>query len=149
LHDVSFSLRKGEIVGLWGLLGSGRTELLRALIGARSDRRRKIAGAKARSSRHHLGQLRAHVGIVTEDTPGEGILSAASSPQNIALPNLSSLLNGGRLVSQQGKGHWLRHDQAAQIKVASAEQSVGTLSVQSAKNRVWRWLPPTTPLSAR
>src|SRR5262249_46876184 len=101
LHDVSFSLRKGEIVGLWGLLGSGRTELLRALIGLdpidAGQIRWREGGVEADITSE---QLRAQVGIVTEDRRGEGVLLPLSVAQNIALPNLRSLLNRWRLVSQ-------------------------------------------------
>lgn len=72
LNDISFELRRGEIVGLWGLLGSGRTELLRALVGL------DPVNSGAICWNHGSGlvaiapkQLYAHVGFVTEDRHGE------------------------------------------------------------------------------
>jgi ABC-type sugar transport system ATPase subunit len=143
LHDVSFLLRKGEIVGLWGLLGSGRTELLRALIGldpidAGQIRWREGAVEADMTSE----QLRAHVGIVTEDRRGEGILLPLSVAQNIALPNLRSLLNRWRLVSRGGEATLAAAMiKRLQIKVSSAEQSVATLSGGNQQKVVLgRWL---------
>jgi ABC-type sugar transport system ATPase subunit len=73
LNDISFEMRKGEIVGLWGLLGSGRTELLRALVGLDPVNSGTIywnngSGLAAIAPK----QLHAHVGLVTEDRRGEG-----------------------------------------------------------------------------
>jgi ABC-type sugar transport system ATPase subunit len=143
LHDVSFSLRKGEIVGLWGLLGSGRTELLRALIGLDPTDAGQIRWREGAVEADITSeQLRTHVGIVTEDRRGEGILLPLSVAQNIALPNLRSLLNRWRLVSLAGEGTLAAAMiKRLQIKVSSAEQSVGTLSGGNQQKVVFgRWL---------
>jgi ABC-type sugar transport system ATPase subunit len=143
LHDVSFSLRQGEIVGLWGLLGSGRTELLRALIGLdpidAGQIRWRDGAAEADIT---PDELRAQAGIVTEDRRGEGILAPLSVAQNIALPNLRSLLNRWRLVSSLKEASLAAAMiKRLAIKVSSAEQSTATLSGGNQQKVVFgRWL---------
>ena len=143
LQDVNFEIKQGEIVGLWGLLGSGRTELLRALIGLDP-----IDGGTIRWRDGALAaeiapaDLHAHVGIVTEDRRGEGIHLPLSVAQNVALPNLRSLLNKWRLIGQENEAS-LADDmiKRLQIKVSGRQQAVGTLSGGNQQKVVFaRWL---------
>ena len=82
LDRVSFDLHAGEILGLWGLLGSGRTEILRALVGLDpvdgGTLRYARAGALAEIT---PARLHAHAGFVTEDRRGEGLLLPAPGGQ--------------------------------------------------------------------
>ncbi|MBY2919727.1 sugar ABC transporter ATP-binding protein [Rhizobium leguminosarum] len=143
LQDVNFEIKRGEIVGLWGLLGSGRTELLRALIGldpidGGTIRWRDGAAAAPIAP----ADLHAHVGIVTEDRRGEGIHLPLSVAQNVALPNLRSLLNKWRLIGQEKEAS-LTDDmiKRLQIKVSGRQQPVGTLSGGNQQKVVFaRWL---------
>lgn len=143
LHDVSFEIGRGEIVGLWGLLGSGRTELLRSLVGLDPIDAGTIAwndgqGLAAIKPQH----LHAHVGLVTEDRRGEGIHIPLSVAENIALPNLKSLRNWWRLVAPD-KERALADQiiERLQIKVSSRRQAIGTLSGGNQQKVVFgRWL---------
>lgn len=143
LDDIDLEIRRGEIVGLWGLLGSGRTELLRALVGLDPI----DSGVVRLSNGTDLipvtpAQLHAHVGIVTEDRRGEGMLLPLSVAENIALPNLTSLRNKWRLVDRK------RQDKLAdemiqrlRIKVLGRQQMIGTLSGGNQQKVVFgRWL---------
>jgi ABC-type sugar transport system ATPase subunit len=143
LHDVNFEIRGGEIVGLWGLLGSGRTELLRALVGLDpiddGTIRWKGEGGLAEIAPE---RLHAHVGIVTEDRRGEGVHLPLSVAENIALPNLESLLNRWRLVGQDQQDS-LADDmiRRLQIKASGRNQTVATLSGGNQQKVVFgRWL---------
>jgi len=143
LRDIDFEIRPGEIVGLWGLLGSGRTELLRALIGLDpidSGTIRWRDGASA--SEITPARLHAHVGIVTEDRRGEGLHLPLSVAQNISLPNLRSLLNKWRLVGAEKEASLADEMiQRLQIKVSGRQQPVGTLSGGNQQKVVFsRWL---------
>jgi ABC-type sugar transport system ATPase subunit len=94
LNDISFEIYAGEIVGVWGLLGSGRTELLRAMVGLdRIDGGTILWKDKSGLSKIAPRQLHREVGFVTEDRRGEGVHLPLSIRDNIALPNLKSLLN--------------------------------------------------------
>lgn len=143
LHDITFDIKRGEIVGLWGLLGSGRTELLRALIGLDP-----IDSGTIRLGRDEglveisPAALHSHVGIVTEDRRGEGLHLPLSVEKNISLPNLKSLLNSWRLVGREQEASLAdTMINRLQIKVSDRQQTVGTLSGGNQQKVVFaRWL---------
>ena len=93
--DVSLRVGKGEIVGLAGLLGSGRTELAQAIFGAAPARAGTIAmEGRTRRIRSPRDAVRAGMGLVSEDRKTEGIVPALSVRDNIllaALPLFSRL----------------------------------------------------------
>jgi len=81
-EDVSFSLRRGEIVGIYGLVGAGRTELAQVLFGVQSaDSGRVISNAD--------------IALVPEDRQSQGSILPFSVAANIALPNLATLAPRG------------------------------------------------------
>ncbi len=87
--DVSFQLHRGEIVGLWGLMGSGRTELMQTLYGLRKADKGKVhidtgAGLKQISFRN----VREYCGYVTEARHDDGLFLPWPVWKNIASPNL-------------------------------------------------------------
>jgi len=97
LHGVSFELKRGEILGIGGLLGSGRTEILESIFGvARGWREGRIAidGAAvdiaSPSDAYHLG-----VALVSEDRKERGLHLAASICDNVALPSTGALSRFG------------------------------------------------------
>ncbi len=98
LHGVSFSVGRGEIVGIAGLVGSGRSTLAKALFGLVSDASGSVvvAGKPLR-----LGDparaVKAGLAFVPEDRRLEGLVLDHSLAANIALPNLDRLLSGGGL----------------------------------------------------
>jgi simple sugar transport system ATP-binding protein/ribose transport system ATP-binding protein len=101
VDDVSFEIRAGEIVGLAGLIGSGRTEVARAIFAA--DRSVsssiEVAGAplRARSPRE---AIRHGVVMVPEDRKGQGLLMLRSIVENITLPHLRDVSKAGLVESQ-------------------------------------------------
>jgi rhamnose transport system ATP-binding protein len=84
-EDVSFALRGGEIVGLYGLVGAGRTELAQVLFGINA----------ASSGTFTLAAGVAGVALVPEDRQGQGAVLPFSVAANIALPNLAALAPRG------------------------------------------------------
>ncbi|MCL2269928.1 MAG: sugar ABC transporter ATP-binding protein [Treponema sp.] len=95
LKDVSFSLRKGEILGFAGLVGSGRTELAEAVMGLRQTNSGTISLAghgvhiKKPSAAVHCG-----MGYISEDRQGKGIVQDFNLPQNITLISLREYIKG-------------------------------------------------------
>jgi ribose transport system ATP-binding protein len=97
LHGVSFELKRGEILGIGGLLGSGRTEILESIFGvARGWRTGSITidGAavdiSSPSDAYHLG-----IALVSEDRKERGLHLAASICDNVALPSIGALSRFG------------------------------------------------------
>ncbi len=86
LHDVSFSVRRGEILGIYGLLGAGRTELLESLAGAKqmSDGEIQFAGKLFRVP-NVFDAVEAGVVLVPEDRQRDGVIPEMSIRENVAL----------------------------------------------------------------
>jgi ribose transport system ATP-binding protein len=101
LHDISFSLHAGEVVGVAGLLGAGRSELARVLAGAdRCHAGRIILDGKAVTLRSPADAIRRGVGLLPEDRKGQGLVAELTVARNIALPHGRRLSRGGFLPRQ-------------------------------------------------
>ncbi|MGC8970736.1 MAG: sugar ABC transporter ATP-binding protein [bacterium] len=94
LHSISFDLRKGEVLGFAGLIGSGRTELAEAIIGIRKINRGKIF-IKGKECRINSPEdaVRYSIGYLSEDRQGIGILRNFSVKNNITLTSLPNYCN--------------------------------------------------------
>jgi ribose transport system ATP-binding protein len=89
LQEVSFSIRRGEIVGMAGLIGAGRSELARAIFGARPMDRGSIRmHGKELRFKSPRDAMRHSIGFLTEDRNEEGLVLGLSVQQNEALPTL-------------------------------------------------------------
>ena len=139
---ADLELRAGEITGLWGLLGSGRTELARAMLGLDGPVTGRIDyGAQGTLGPIKPEALRRHAAFVTEDRRGEGLFLPFAVSDNVALPNLDALCDAG--VVRRGRVGALarRMIDALAIKVSGPAQSVGTLSGGNQQKVVFaRWL---------
>lgn len=148
LEGATFSIRAGEIVGLWGLLGSGRTELLRALMGLDpidSGTVRWREGGRLNQIAPH--QLRRKAGLVTEDRRGEGLLLPLSVSDNIVLPNLAAISWLGFIKGGEQKRVATEMIRRLGVKVASGAQRAETLSGGNQQKVVFaRWLASTPRL---
>jgi ABC-type sugar transport system ATPase subunit/ribose/xylose/arabinose/galactoside ABC-type transport system permease subunit len=102
VHDVSLMLRRGEILGLAGLMGAGRTELALALVGAlrRSGGDVVLAGRPSapRSPRAAKGEGFA---LIPEDRRNEGLIADMSVRENLTLPNIGAWTKWGLLNLSQ------------------------------------------------
>ena len=88
LDGISFSVRAGEIVGIAGLVGSGRTELLRAIFGAdRVDGGEMRLDGRAYAPQSPVDAVRSAVGFVPEDRKLEGLIPNFTISENLSLPN--------------------------------------------------------------
>src|SRR6185295_8123351 len=92
VHDVSFEIRAGEIVGLAGLIGSGRSEVARAVFGA--DRAEagviELDGKRLRL-RTPRAAIRRGIVMLPEDRKGQGLVMLRSVADNITLPFLGDI----------------------------------------------------------
>jgi ribose transport system ATP-binding protein len=140
--DVSFAVRRGEVVGFAGLLGAGRTETARVVFGA--DRARagemRIDGAPYRPDRP-ADAIAAGFGFVTEDRKAEGIVPEMSVAENLTLPLLPQLSRKG--VVDEGKQRQLveRFIKDLGIRCSGPNQKVSELSGgNQQKVLLARWL---------
>lgn len=98
LRDVTFDIREGEIVGLCGMLGSGRSELARILFGAQRRRAGVIEiGGTARQLESPSAAMRAGVALIPEHRRRDGGVLDHSLATNITLPSLSQFTRFGRI----------------------------------------------------
>lgn len=98
LRDINFSLRRGEVLGLAGLLGAGRTELARVLFGidAKNSGRIWINGQEA-NLKSPASAIKLGIGFLTEDRKTQGLVLSLSVKENISLPNTDKLSRFGVL----------------------------------------------------
>jgi ABC-type sugar transport system ATPase subunit len=149
LDKVSFSIHRGEVVGLWGLLGSGRTELLRALMGLDQITGGRVLIDLGRGA--HIMKPRSRknpVGLITEDRRTDGLLLPMSIRHNLSLANLRGFISRLRPFIARGREEMAAKEyvQKLNIKSTSIEQRVATLSGgNQQKVVVGRWLQ-TSPL---
>lgn len=104
-HTISFDLRKGEILGVAGLMGAGRTEIMRAIFGVDGHDGGEITlEGKELHFKKPEDAIKAGIAFITEDRKGEGLILDFSIGSNITLPNLKQVcpthvLNKSKLVS--------------------------------------------------
>ncbi len=144
LHDVNFNVQKGEIVGLAGLMGSGRTELALSLFGNAKGYR--ISGEEyVHGKRVHFGDphdaIAAGVAYATEDRKAAGLILIQDVKSNITLANLQEVAQRD-IVNDNAEvkvAEDYRH--SLNIKTPSIEQKVGNLSGgNQQKVSVAKWL---------
>ncbi len=129
LHDISFSLRRGEIIGIAGLVGAGRTELVRALFGADPiDAGRISVDGQPVKINTPGDAIRAGMGLLTEDRKQQGLILGMSVRENMTLPILRQLTKTmftNRAEESQIARHYI--DSMA-IKTPNDDQKVINLS---------------------
>ncbi len=142
LHDVSLSLYGGEVLGLGGLLGSGRSETAKALAGAlRLDSGEITVGGRTLRRLTSAGAVRAGISLLPEDRKAEGIVPGLSVRENIVLAAMPRLSRAG-VVSRAKQGRIVDiFMKRLRIKASSPEQKVGELSGgNQQKVLLARWL---------
>ncbi|KHF35750.1 Ribose import ATP-binding protein RbsA [Paenibacillus sp. P1XP2] len=128
-QDVSFQVREGEIVGFSGLMGSGRTEIMRALFGLdRLDSGEIRMFGKKAVIRKPVDAVKLGIGFITEDRKDEGLVLDFSVRENMVLPSLSGFTTKGLISSQKESAFVDALIKRLQIKTHSRETAAGNLS---------------------
>jgi len=129
-QDATFTLHRGEVVGIAGLVGAGRTELLRAIFGLDPVKSGEVTvashtGGTPSKGKRGVPSLRwaQGIGMVSEDRKTEGLALELSLTDNITLPRLPALLSPAALDTASQE--WV---QRLSIKCRSVRQAVGDLS---------------------
>ena len=142
-RNVSFELRKGEILGVGGLVGAQRTELMEGLFGIRSHTTGRITykGKEMRINRPK-DAIDQGVAMLTEDRRATGILGVLSVADNISVASLKQYLDFGVCIND-GKVEKLVQDNVAKmnIKTPSSKTQIKSLSGgNQQKVLIGRWL---------
>ncbi|WP_439615209.1 sugar ABC transporter ATP-binding protein [Shinella sp.] len=129
LKDISFDVRQGEIFGICGLAGSGRTEVLRAVAGAdRIDSGEIRVDGKALSVNSPRTALANGIGLLPEDRKTEGLFLDQSVAFNVTISSLGALASGGFLKAGEERTKVAEYIRQMRIKTPSGATRVHTLS---------------------
>ena len=144
VRDVSFEVKRGEIFGISGLIGSGRTELLRAIFGADAKDAGTVSiGTPPRPV--HIGSpadaVKQGMALITEDRKSEGLMLPQSIASNLALNNFGVVSRFGWIDGGRERALAQRHIDAMRIRCSDGQQAVGELSGgNQQKVVIERWL---------
>ena len=129
VRDVSFTVRRGEILALTGLVGAGRTETVRLIFGADArDAGEVLLDGRPLRVRGPRDAIAAGIGLLTEDRKLQGLVPAHTVRENFALPNLDRLSRGGFVRGGAEREEFARYVSALRIKVPGQEVRAGNLS---------------------
>lgn len=130
VRDVSFSLRKGEILAFYGLMGSGRTEILESLFGLANDVTSGTIsiGSKSVKLRSPSDAIAHGLALVTEDRKGSGLVLGQSVRDNLCLADLASFGFGPVMSRRKESTAAAQMIEMFSIKTASDELPVSGLS---------------------
>jgi len=129
LNDISFQVRRGEVLGLAGLVGAGRTEVARAIFGADLiESGQIIVDGKEVSIRSPQDAIKLGIGLVTEDRKALGLVLGMAVRENISLANLGFLSRFGFIKRAKEREVAKKYVADILIKTPSIEQAVQNLS---------------------
>ncbi|XKE45903.1 sugar ABC transporter ATP-binding protein [Halomonas organivorans] len=127
--DVSFTVRKGEIVGMYGLVGAGRSEVAETIFGLRpyTDGEIRLDGQVVNFRSTH-DAVASGIALVPEDRKDQGLVLGMNCRDNMTLAGLSTVSSFGFMKSRDERAVYDRYQQAMKIKSPSWRQRVGNLS---------------------
>lgn len=127
--DISFQVRRGEILGFSGLMGAGRTEVMRAIFGLdkRTAGRIRLNGQDIRVT-NPVQAIRAGIGFLTEDRKEEGLILDFSIKDNMTLPSHKDFSKNGFFDDKTSRDFVQKMIDRLRIKSGRPEMVVGNLS---------------------
>ena len=143
IEDVSFSVRRGEILGLAGLVGAGRTETARAIFGADAfDSGRILVNGRPVTIRNPRDAIRHGIGLVPEDRKQQALFLALAIRMNVSMAALERVSNRLGFLDEREEGRLVEeYRRALNIRMASPNQIVSNLSGGNQQKVVLaRWL---------
>ncbi len=128
-HDVSFTVHAGEVLGVSGLMGAGRTEIMQAIFGTLPTTAGKIYIDGIKANIHNpRDAIKAGIGFITEDRKTEGLLLEKSIAENIEIANLGKVSNQGVLSRKKGLDLVKRGIEEFRIRCFGPDHECGNLS---------------------
>jgi len=142
VRDVSFELRKGEILGFFGMVGSGRTETAMTIFGVTPPSSGEILiKGKSVRVRSPIEAVGLRLGLVPENRIAQGIILNASIKSNVTLPFVRKLARLGFIRGSQESGVVEEYMDHLRIKAPSSRSKVNTLSGgNQQKVSIAKWL---------
>ncbi|OLN26717.1 sugar ABC transporter ATP-binding protein [Desulfosporosinus metallidurans] len=128
LYDINLSVRAGEILGISGLMGAGRSELVKALFGVGKYQGKIFLNGQPVTIKNPTDAIRVGMALITEDRKGEGLVPDLSVRENLALPNLRSLSRFGFISHRMEQDFVDDSIQKLKVKVHHSGQWVSSLS---------------------
>ncbi len=129
LHDISFSVHAGEVLGVAGLVGAGRTEMVRAIFGADPiDSGEIYVDGQKVTIRSPRDAIRSGIALLTEDRKQQGLLLHLTARENITISVLDRFARGPLIDRAREAALASRFVQEMAIRVSSLEQIVRNLS---------------------
>lgn len=128
VKNVSFSLKKGEILGFGGLVGAGRTELMRAIVGLDKSTGTVYKGGKVIVNKSPGDAIKNKIALVPEDRKDQGLVLLLSILKNIEMSSLDKLNTAGFMELKKEKDLANEYMSKLRIKAFSSSQYVGDLS---------------------
>lgn len=128
-HNISFQLRKGEILGFSGLVGAGRTELMRAVFGA--DKRfggQIYVNGKEAQINSPKDAIKHGIGLIPEDRKWQGCFLNMTIEWNIGITNIKELSKGALVDNKKVQQQAEDYTEKLRIKTPSIYQKAGNLS---------------------
>ena len=127
LHDISFDVHEGEIVGFYGLLGAGKTELARAIYGA-DEYTGEIAFKGKKLSASPDKVIRAGIALVPEERRTQGLFTILTIRGNVPVMNMQKISRGGFVNAALERTATLEAIDALRIMTSSTEKEAAKLS---------------------
>ena len=128
-EDVSFELRKGEILGVAGLMGAGRTEVVQSLFGYKKlDSGELILDGKQVKINTPLDAIKLGFGFVTEDRKSEGLILDFSVKENLGITNFNKISKNGVVNNQKEKSLYDSMVKRLGVRTSGPGQTVKSLS---------------------
>jgi ABC-type sugar transport system ATPase subunit len=142
VRDVSFSVKRGEVVGFAGLMGAGRTEVARLIFGV--DRRQAgeiVLDGRALGIKSPRDAIKQGICLLTEDRKTQGLVLRASAMENFSLPNLPAWSRLGWINQRMERARFSDRVRSLNIRLTGANQRAEDLSGgNQQKLLVARWL---------
>lgn len=145
LHKVNINVRRGEIVGIQGLMGAGRTELALSMFG--NPTKYKLTGGelymdgKKVNFKHPKEAIKSGLAYVSEDRKGNGLILMQDIRYNTTIANLEALVEGIAINENEEINVANSYKKSINIKAPSIEQKVGNLSGgNQQKVQIAKWM---------
>lgn len=148
LHDISFNLYSGEVLGIAGLVGSGQTELASCLFGSREWLSGKVAvNGRYLKLRSPIEAVRSGIGLLPQDRKNQGLVLNMTITENITMASLSDISKYTVISRSKENQTALELSRKLKVKMSSTEQKVVNLSGGNQQKVVLaKWLASKTKI---